>query len=221
MQFREVLRRQLSYLPIAQAYSRLSKTEERILTIMITLKSGNAYNSWKASGLKHYPTVLRTLKKLEEKRLVQVMSENGIRGERIYVPTLFGTLLHFALKDEITRLKEIISQNSTLFRELLESLGTGDSLHYAYMVVREMVSDVAGGKSRTIDNILKEYFDLVIINEVTNIHLGGGEKHKNEVIKLTKVEWLRKLTIEIIEAEIKSSEKLIQELKKLKQTFTT
>ena len=219
MQFREVLRLRLSYLPTAQAYTRLSKTEEEILTTMITLKSGNAYSSWKASGLKHYPTVLRTLKKLEEKRLVQVMSENGIRGERIYAPTLFGTLLNSALKDEKTRLKEIISQNSTRFQQLLESLETDDSLNYTYMVVHEMVLDIVGGKSRTIDDILNEYFDLVIVNEVTNIHLGEGEKHKNEVIKFAKVEWLRKLTIEIIEGEIESSEKLIKELGKLKEVL--
>jgi len=182
---------------------------------MITLKSGNAYNSWKASGLKHYPTVLRTLKKLEEKRLVQIVSENGIRGERIYAPTLFGTLLHYALRDEKTRLVEIISQSSSLFQEMLESLGTDFSQDYTYMIVREMVSDVAGGKSRTIDNILEEYFSEAIDNDLINIDI--DKKYRNEVIKFAKVEWLRKLTIKLIETEIQSYEKLTQELRKLKE----
>jgi len=182
---------------------------------MITLKSGNAYNSWKASGLKHYPTVLRTLKKLEEKRLVQIVSENGIRGERIYSPTLFGTLLHYALRDEKTRLVEIISQSSSLFQEMLESLGTDFSQDYTYMIVREMVSDVAGGKSRTIDNILEEYFSEAIDNDLINIDI--DKKYRNEVIKFAKVEWLRKLTIKLIETEIQSYEKLTQELRKLKE----
>lgn len=220
MQFLEVLRSRLSYLPTALAYSKLSKTEDRILTTLITMKMGNAYNSWKASGLKHYPTVLRTLKKLKQKRLVQIMSENGIRREKVYAPTLFGTLLHYALQDEKTRLTEIISQNSILFRELAESSKMDDSLYYAYAILLEIVSDVAGGKSRTIDDILKEYFDFIIINELMNIVYDRNRQHWNEIIKLSKVEWIKDLAIGDIEHELEWCRKFAQKLKQLKETLT-
>jgi len=97
-------------------YIRLSKTEAKILDTIVATKSGNAYGLWKTSGLKHYPTVLRTLKKLEGKRLVQALSESGTRGERIYSPTLVGILVSYVLHAEEKKLVEIVAKDSSLFR---------------------------------------------------------------------------------------------------------
>jgi DNA-binding PadR family transcriptional regulator len=53
---------------------------------------GNAYVVWKASGLKHYPTVLKALKKLEKAQFVEV-STKGRRGEKQFVPTMIGVMI--------------------------------------------------------------------------------------------------------------------------------
>jgi len=220
MQFRELLRRRLSYLPTAKAYSKLSETEDKVLATMITTNGGNAYRSWKASGLKHYPTVLRTLKKLEEKRLVKVSAENGIRNEKIYVPTLFGRLLHHALRDDKAKLTETLSQNSTLFRELSVCCGVDDSLFYANSIIYEMVSDVAGGKSRTINDILREYFDLEISNELLNIVYDSNREHWNKIIEISKVEWIKELAIDFIENEFEWCRKYVKKLEELRETLS-
>ena len=196
-------------------YNRLSKNEVKILATMTTIKSGNAYNAWKASGLKHYPTVLRTLRKLEEKGLVEVLSENGIRGERIYAQTLFGKLLHYALRDERAKLTEIISQNSTRFQGLLESKTIDDT--WAYRIVVYMAVDVISNRSRKIDDILKEAFSEIVTGEVMNIVY--DKKHWNEIIRLTKDEWIKELTIERIEIELEWSKRFIQKLRQLKETL--
>lgn len=199
----------------APMYNRLSKNEVKILATMTTIKSGNAYNAWKASGLKHYPTVLRTLRKLEEKGLVEVLSENGIRGERIYAQTLFGKLLHYALRDERAKLTEIISQNSTRFQGLLESKTIDDT--WAYRIVVYMAVDVISNRSRKIDDILKEAFSEIVTGEVMNIVY--DKKHWNEIIRLTKDEWIKELTIERIEIELEWSKRFIQKLRQLKETL--
>lgn len=59
-----------------------NKTEAKVLGTLTRIERGNAYQIWKYSGLKHYPTVLRTLKKLEKKRLIRVLDVRSARGEK-------------------------------------------------------------------------------------------------------------------------------------------
>ena len=199
-----------------QIYSRLSKNETKILATIIAVKSGNAYKIWKASGLKHYPTVLRTIKKLEEKRLVKTLSENGIRGERIRAPTLFGTLLNYALKDDKDKLREIISLESPRFQEALKSKVIDDS--WAYSIVLDMASDAMGGRKRTIDEIMEETLSDVVSNELLNII--HDQEHKNRIVEFAKAQWIRELTIRYIEHETEWAKKYVQELRKLKGELT-
>jgi len=199
-----------------QIYTKLSKNETKVLATIIAVKSGNAYKTWKTSGLKHYPTVLRTIKKLEEKRLVKTLSKNGIRGERIYAPTLFGTLLNYALRDDKDKLREIISLESPRFQEALESGVIDDS--WLYSIVLDMASDAMGGKKHTIDDMMEETLSEIISNELlTIVHY---PEHKNRIIKFAKVQWIRELTIKYIEDETEWAEKYVQELKKLKGELT-
>lgn len=193
-------------------YAKLSKNETKILATIIAVRSGNTYKTWKASGLKHYPTVLRILKKLEEKRLVKTLSEDGIRGERIYAPTLFGTLLNYALRDDKDKLKEIISLESPRFQEAFKSEVIDDS--WAYSIVLDMASDATGGKKRTIDDIMEETFSDIVSNELLDIvHY---PEHKSRIVKFAKAHWIRELTIKYIEDETEWAKKYVQELRKLK-----
>jgi len=191
-----------------------SKTEAKILDTIVKEKSGNAYSLWKASGLKHYPTVLRTLKKLEEKRLVQVSSEKGTRGERIYIPTLEGTLVTYKVKGEEKRIVEMIEKNSRLFRELYK-IDKDDN--WALWVLREIMLDFYGKKEpRSFDAIIREEVESCVDDYVLNRLYEDPEW----ITKLSKVKWIKPIALKLIEDEINRSKMNIEALNKLKAIFT-
>ncbi|GEM_PF-3089654 len=201
----------------APKYSRLSKAEAEILDTAITVKGGNAYSLWKASALKHYPTVLRTLKKLEEKRLVEKLSESGTRGERIYAPTLFGTLVYYTHKEDENKLIEIVTQNSSRLQEMLTDKAD-EAKGWGYSIVRNMASDIVSGRLRTIDEIVKETISGSIRDRLLNIQY---QEDRDKLIKLTRVEWIKELAIQEIQSEIEWCKKQVQELSKIKEVLTT
>lgn len=211
MRLKELLERMIPQ------FMKLSKTETKILEAIVIVKSGNAYGLWKKSGLKHYPTVLRSLKKLEEKRLLQILSESGTRGERTYTPTSLGTLIHYALKDEKAQLIETVSRNSYMFQELVNSKVIEDAYSWMYNIIRRMASDVVRGELRTIDYVVKEAISEYIGDTLLNIR---DQENKNEIIKLSKVESVKELIIDEIEEEIGRCQKQVQELRKLKERLT-
>ncbi len=180
-------------------YIRLSKTEAKILDTVITEKSGNAYVLWKRSGLKHYPTVLRTLKKLEGKRLVQVLSESGTRGERIYAPTLVGTLVSYVFNGEKKKIVKMVEKNSSLFRELYK---VDKEDYWAFRAVEDVILDVyRKEKPRSFDEaIVGRVQGLIVDMIVEGVH-NKNEKATEWIIKSSKIKWISELTIREIESE--------------------
>lgn len=202
---------------IVPRYISLSKTEAKILDTVITEKSGNAYGLWKRSGLKHYPTVLRTLKKLEEKRLVQVLSEKGTRDERIYAPTLLGTLVSYIAKGQEKRIVKMVAKNSSLFREVSKIEKDDD---WAFFSVQDILLDVYRKKEpRGIDEAVKERVGEEIIGCVINI----DESAMEWILKFSKVKWIRQRAIRETESErtfLKQKMSDLEELaKKLEQLW--
>jgi hypothetical protein len=194
------------------AHIRLSKTEAKILDTITTKQSGNAYRLWKASGLKHYPTVLRTLKKLEQKRIVQALGESRVRGERIYTPTLRGTLISYIFKGNEKKIIEIVEKNSSLFRELYK---VDKDDYWAFRAVEEFIlGTYTGRESRNIDDCVKFRLDWVVSDTLMDIL----EKGKPEwIIKVSKVEWIRQRAIRHIEDQIDAWKKHLSELRKLQK----
>lgn len=200
---------------ILPKYIRLSKTEAKILDTIITVKSGNAYSLWKASGLKHYPTVLRTLKKLEEKRLVQKLSESGTRGERMYTPTLLGTLVSHIFNGEKKKIIKIVAENSSLFRELSK---IEDVDYYAFRAVQEIVLDAYRKTApRGIDESFKNCIEWALRDTIVNPFDEGNPEW---IMKVSKVKRVRQLAIRLIEEEIDWCKREIEELSKLKERLT-
>lgn len=196
-------------------YIRLSDTEVKILHTLIQLKSGNAYRVWKTSGLKHYPTVLRALKKLEEKRLVEVLSENGMRGERIYAPTIMGTLVSHVFSREEKKILNLVEENSRLFRELLKIDKEG---YWAFVAVKRIIFDVYSDRElRSIDEVIREKIE----DGLTDCALNPLEEGNPEwITKVSQVKWVRQLALKVIDREIDWFEKNAEKLKKLKETLT-
>lgn len=159
--------------------------------------------------------------KKEYKRLSQIIhpSHRCMHAcERIYIPTLFGTLLNYVLREEENRLIEIISQKSRLFKELQKSEIKQETRSWVHSIVRYTTYDVVAGKSPTIDDVLKDFVLDIIHDNILNIN---NPESKNEITKLSKVGWIRNLIIEEIEREINWNRKQNERLKKLKVTLTT
>ena len=196
-------------------YIRLSKTEAKILDALISVKSGNAYSLWKASGLKHYPTVLRTLKKLEEKRFVQALNERGTRGERIYTPTLVGILGSYVFNGEEKKIVNMVGENSKLFRELSKIQKDNDLAFYA---VQDILFDVyRKRKPRSIDEAVKERLEDDLQGHVFSILDEGSREW---IIKVSKVKSMRELAVKEIEISMDWCKKQLETLKQLKETLT-
>ena len=197
---------------IIPKYISLSKTEAKILDNLITIKSGNAYGLWKTSGLKHYPTVLRTLKKLEEKRLAQVLSESGTRGERTYAPTLVGTLVSYIFNGEEEKIAKMVAKNSSLFREL-SKIEKADDL--AFFAVQDIILDVyRKTEPRGIDEAVKSRVEDHLVDRILNILDEGNPEW---LIKVSKIKWIRQLAIRKIENERSFLKREIEELENLER----
>ena len=201
---------------IIPRYIRLSKTEAKILDTIVTTKSGNAYGLWKTSGLKHYPTVLRTLKKLEEKRLVQVLSESGTRGERIYAQTLIGILVSHIFNNEKKKIVEMVAENSSLFREFYK-IEKDDA--WAFFVAQDIILDVYRKEEpRSFDKAIFDRVDGSLVDCIIN---PLDEDNVEWIMKLSKVKWIKQLAIERIKDEINRIKMNVKELRKLKGTLTS
>ena len=69
-----------------------SQVDNKVLATLVEVRSENAYNIWKKSELKHYPTVLRSLRKLQKRGFVRARRIVGIRSTRQYELTLLGAI---------------------------------------------------------------------------------------------------------------------------------
>lgn len=195
---------------IIPRYMRLTKTEAKVLDTIVTEKRGNIYSLWKVSRLKHYPTVLRAVKKLGEKGLVQVSNERGTRDEKIYVPTLVGTLVFYVLNGQEKKIVDIVKKNSSLFRYLFK---IDKDKYWAFRAVHEIITHEFA-ESRSIDEAIKFHLGWALSDAVLNIHEEGRSEW---IAKVSKVKWIKELAIREIKDERSDLKRRIKELEKLER----
>ena len=195
----------------------LTRIDHKVLETLIVTKSGSAYSIRKVSGLKHYPTVLRSLKKLEKKRCVEVVIDRMEgRTTRIYAPTPLGKLTYFILRGESAQVTRTIALSSPLFQEMVNSKVQGID-EWAYYVARYMLFHLDEEKPPTLDDVLKDIVSGSLKEDILNIL---DQKSRNEILQITKAEWIRKLAIEETEKEIRRSREYLEQLRILKETLT-
>jgi len=198
-------------------YVRLSKIEAKILDNLVNTKSGNAYVLWKKSGLKHYPTVLRTLKKLQEKNLVEVLKESGLRGERIYAPTLRGTLVSYLFRSEEKKILEMVAKHSSLYRELYK---VDKDPTWAFLVAREVILAQKMRTRFSFDEAVKDRVESAIIDSVTDEVFNRVKGETDWIVELSKVKWVRDLAMRWIETERARVREAMTDLDKLERRLT-
>jgi DNA-binding PadR family transcriptional regulator len=175
------------------------------------MKSGNAYSLWKQSTLKHYPTVLRTLKKLKEKNFVEILSKDGVRGETIYGVTVQGSFVFYIVRNEEQELLGFLSSNSRLFHELYE---VNPDKTLIYEIIRGFPWS---GKSEkvSIDKVVKEEMESYVDDRISNI-LNEPEA-RTELRMMSRVGWIKSLIIEETQRLMDSWKRELEAFTKLKK----
>jgi DNA-binding MarR family transcriptional regulator len=201
---------------ILTEYRKLSERETKILETIIEMENGNVYNIWKASGLKHYPTVLRVVKKLEQKKMVEMLSGNGERGEKIYSPTLLGSLTHFSLKEDAAKLVEIVSRKSQSFDDMVKANVLDDPLIWVASLARGIMYDLRDRSELSIDDILEMSLDQSISDALFEIET---RDHKSKLIRFAKLDWLRDIILETMDGQIRDDTEHIKKLQAFKKTL--
>lgn len=175
-----------------------SKAEEQVLATIVQVGRGNTYQIWKSSGLKHYPTVLRVLKKLEEKRLVEATEQSGMRGEKIYSSTVGGVLVHHIFSPNENEILEIVARESSLFQELRKM---EESEYHAFSAAKIIILDQLKGKSTSFDEAIRESVEENISDEFLNAALNIDRKIIPLFVKKSRVGWVKDVIIQTIEEE--------------------
>lgn len=176
-----------------------NQTEAKVLGALARINRGNAYQIWKDSGLKHYPTVLRTLKKLEKKRLVTTLATIGGRGGKAFCSTQQGTfVLHISSGDE-KRLVDIATKESSLLQELFK-MQKADNLVFE-AIRRFILESCKGERSSSLDDAVQYTMEWSVIDGLND---GIWNRQPEELVWLTKmsrVGWIRDLIFEHIKDE--------------------
>jgi DNA-binding PadR family transcriptional regulator len=186
------------YVPIAAKWLDIvhlkpNKTESVVLGTLAKSEYGNAYSIWKASGLKHYPTVLRTLKKLEKKSLVKTVDKNGKRGETTYSSTFQGTLVFYIFSNNENKLIELLIKVSRLFRELNKLEGAE---RYATGAIRDFILNSQKEKMRLcFDDALEETMLDFVRDNLSDFWLNSDKEAEDWLIKMSRVEWIRQIIL--------------------------
>ena len=197
---------------IPRHLQKLSKSESKIMETLMTMKSGNAYSLWKQSKLKHYPTVLRTLRKLNEKNFVEILSKDGVRGETTYVLTVQGSFVFYILRNEEQELLGFLSSNSRLFQELHGVLTDSVQARVWMLSIVRDVFRIEGGEKVNIDKVVKESVESYIGDRISNIR--NEPEARKELRMLSRVGWIKSLIIEETQRAIDSGKRDLEALTK-------
>jgi predicted transcriptional regulator len=201
----------------------LSQAELDVLKALIRIGGSNTYEIWKESGLKHYPTVLRNLKKLQLKGLSRVTHLKTGRARNIYTSSFLGTLTPAMIEQDRERLLIQMSKQSTKFEDLLKlKIENDEKYHLGMRIIRELFRKRNTKDSEDIDKLVKDQTEDYIAEctlEITNQR--HDEKELSEILgvlkELTTIQWIKKLVISFLDrwsGEIKEDLRNFQRFRK-------
>ena len=191
---------------------KLSKTEDKILKTLLNMKSGNAYGIWKTSKLKHYPTVLRILKKLTDRGYTKVLDSEGPRSEKTYFPTLIGQLVLHTSRGNQQKIIDILLEESRIFRELYE---VDDNVYFPFAIIHGILMSVHAKKEpRNIDELIRDKVEDNIYDALLNLH---DEAVQNDLLKIASASWVKPLMVRAIDDEVERHNRVLRDLKDLRK----
>jgi len=187
-----------------------SKAEAKILGTLARIERGNAYQIWKNSGLKHYPTVLRTLKKLEKKRLVRALDVKSTRGGKAFSSTVQGTLVFYISSGVERKIVELAMRESSLLRELYKTEKDDDLV---FAAAREVILESCKeGRPYSFDNAIQHTIMWSIIDNLNDGIWNRIPEGLEWLTKMSNIGWIRDLIFEYIKKERQSIAKATKSL---------
>jgi len=197
-----------------------SKVDNKILVMLIEVRGDNAYSIWKKSGLKHYPTVLRSLKKLQRGGFVRAKRTVGMRSTKQYELTLLGTISVHLLRKDKKSLHAILAENSLRFRDLVtHKFKDIDSVagHTINTFMNFLLSRREDLQRITLDQVIEDEFNDRISQDLMDIH---DRDSKSDLLEIVKIPWIRKLALQILDTEIDWASDMLKEWTDLKEFLT-
>jgi hypothetical protein len=181
--------------------------EKKIFVKLMNLRSGNAYTLWKETGLKHYPTVLRTLKRLKDKKMIKVIAEDGSRGEKIYAPSIQGRIIFYLIENKRKELLKFILENSTLFKEVPNKENWILSFLFYFF-------SYPNRERLTIDDAVRGMMELRLSDGLGNIVYDVDAR--KEVMELSMISFAKPILFRLLDEEMDRAKKELKEYREIK-----
>jgi DNA-binding PadR family transcriptional regulator len=108
--------------------------EMTLLKQLLKMQKANVYEISRSRNLGHYSTVLRGLRRLEDKKLVQSIHETSQgRHEKIYQVAIVGELFVFLAKTGWKGTSDRIASESSKFRDCIATHELHDPFYYWHL----------------------------------------------------------------------------------------
>lgn len=185
------------------------KIEYKILE-QLSRQKANVYEiKWKRlRGIDaHYSTVLRALRRLEEKKLVRIVSSSKVgRRNKIYACTLLGELVVVLERNGLRAVAQIIAESSPSFRECLGVHFSFDPDYYfslAIGIIWEILRNRGGEMVMRPDlDVYARRIELRWVKE--NIIEALNNPSSRPMIleylkKITHINWISDWVVQVIE----------------------
>jgi len=196
----------------------LNNTECKILETLAEIGSGNAYHIWKKSELKHYPTILRSLKTLEKKEIVTTTETAGIRSKRQYKLTLLGETFYCLRTRNKKRLYAMFSENSIIFRDIVSRKFDADEVAHdtiRWVLLQSEFPDKY--PQLKLDQIVHDWFDERLKEDLRCVEFADSE---NDFLRIAKIPWVKKLALQELNTEINYVNSLLKKYDDLKKSLS-
>ena len=175
---------------------KVSDSEAKCLEILSNNDMINAYEIWKLSDYKHYPTILRAIKKLKNKGFVDESVQEVFKNATYYTINLGGELFYYFISENYDNAFNLLKKDSEKFK-----------------IFYDEFCAVIGG-TYTLFNIFERIILLTIKNEKCNI--------EQEIEKLAEgiiAGYLNDLVNALVYDEITYENDILQSIVKISKKY--
>jgi DNA-binding MarR family transcriptional regulator len=199
-------------------YEKFARIEQQLIKTLLVAGNENAYNIWKDSGLKHYPTVLRTLKKMQKRHLLNSRENEGTRKTVEYNLTLRGLICWLIFVKDKHALFDILETECSRFHALVDNNLNGiDTI--ASQLIGSYLYYSSQEKNRTdftFNQIIEDDFNDKINDDLLTL---SRKDSQDELIEFSKIPWVKEAIIRVLKANVDWTNQLLIDWGKLKKTL--
>jgi len=208
----------------------ISKSEVKCLDILANNETLNAYEIWKLSDYKHYATILRAIKKLKDKNLVNEIVLETSRNATYYSIKFGSKLYYYLITENEIKAIELLKSESKKFNEFYEGFILAINAHYSLIGIYErIISLTIKNEKYDLEKVIEENASDTIVdylNDVVNDIVYNRTTYDNEVIQTIlylskKYTWIYNVTMEKIKGSLDWGKKLYDSYTNIRSMIET